>query len=127
MYKIRKVTWRILVADSEKTVKIYEYTGYKGLSPCFNAPWIDATAEKVAEILQVPLEDQTGTEPVLRNLGETDKPLAELLTADDIPTAYRDQTKSLIWDDISASGGKNAEVQATLTVMILGYPANRFV
>jgi len=67
----------VVIKDVEGNEQmIYQYTGEKSR---FSCTWIDETAETIAEIMQIPIEDNTGIESVIRQPGETDIPLIDFI------------------------------------------------
>ncbi|MFW9995254.1 MAG: hypothetical protein ACFFD4_24675 [Candidatus Odinarchaeota archaeon] len=71
------ISWKISFDVGEgKQQEIYNFKGSHNRNNC---PWIDETAETIAELLNITLIDRTGFEEVTRNPGETDKPLVTLL------------------------------------------------
>ncbi|MHA1451146.1 MAG: hypothetical protein ACTSP4_17230 [Candidatus Hodarchaeales archaeon] len=90
-FRVDYVTWDIIIDDGHEKVALYSYSS--GSIPVItkiipeiripikvtNAPWLDAAAETIAEKFQIPFEDQTGIQPILRKTGETDEPLVILM------------------------------------------------
>ncbi|MHA1451112.1 MAG: hypothetical protein ACTSP4_17050 [Candidatus Hodarchaeales archaeon] len=52
---------------------------YKHVGGYYSSPWIDETAEVIAEIMKIPIEDHTGVEKIIRYPGKTDTPLVDIL------------------------------------------------
>ncbi|MHA1167499.1 MAG: hypothetical protein ACTSRU_06735, partial [Candidatus Hodarchaeales archaeon] len=69
------IRWEIAIKDTESRYRVI----YKHAGGYYSSPWIDETAEIIAEIMKIPIEDNTGVDKVIRYPGETDTPLVDIL------------------------------------------------